>query len=98
MKSQMIWTAVVLVLLNIIGFFALAMWWQNHHFKIVAVPVEVQADTTVATNTAGTNETNLVPSGTNGLAIINDVGGKVSFQQSSSRTSAPVAPENPHLK
>lgn len=35
---------------------------------------------------------------TNGLVRVHDVGGTVSFQSTSSKTSAPVAPENPYLK
>lgn len=72
MKRDMIWAVVVCVILNIILFCALARWLQNYHVKVIIVPAAVQADTAVATNTTGINETNLVPSGintTNGISL-----------------------------
>lgn len=80
-----------LFVLVVLGCLFLFHFYNKYKNTKTATPATTNAVAVTAT------ETNLVPSGTNGLTIVNDVGGTVSFQQSSSRTSAPVAPENPHL-
>ena len=64
-KKELTCVVIGLLILNILGFFLADWLLKKHNVKIVVSPVAVQTDTVASVNTARTNETNLVSSGTN---------------------------------
>jgi len=91
MKTKLYCTLLFLSFLVICGLYYLGGKDIDREFAGESYQTNTTNAATAATNVVGSNETNA-------LAVFNDAGGTVSFQQSSSRTLAPVAPENPHLK
>jgi hypothetical protein len=91
MKTKLYCGLLVLSLFAICGLYYLGGHDIDRELADESRHANTKNEVTIETNVVGDNETN-------GLPVFSDVGGTVSFQQSSSKTSAPVAPENPHLK
>jgi hypothetical protein len=89
----------IVILLIVIGALLWIRPWQSEEITVGAVPAEkTNVVAKVVTNDPPTEVVaDRLVAQTNGLVRVRDVGGTVSYKSVSSKTSAPVVPENPYL-